>query len=186
MTIQMRTVLVASFLFASLAFADQLTSEAFAKKAVTTGLAEVQLANIAIQKTQNPAVRAFAESLVAYYSHANSELKTIATQAGVVLSRTPSSDATAVADALSQKAGPVFDRLYAAQIVRDQEEAVARYCQKLWIAVWAYDQVAAATRGKRSARLSRSFIPNCPTMERLTCRAAARIRPDSGETIRFF
>ena len=122
-----RTLLVLSCFLASSAWADPLVSDSFAKQAADASLAEVALGSLAVQKAENPAVKAFAQSMVEDHSQANSELKTVATQHGITLPTTPPPDAQAAAVALSQKAGTAFDQAYVAQMVRDHQQAVALF-----------------------------------------------------------
>ena len=68
--------------------------------------------------------------------------------------------------------------------VRGGRRPGARYRQKLWITP-ARTAVSVAARRSRTAWLSRPFMPNCPTVERVTRRAAGRIRPISGQRVGF-
>ena len=122
-----RFLLALSCFFALSASAVQLTSDTFARQANGAGLAEVQLGNMAIQKAQNPAVKAFAETMIKDHGQANTELETVAMQDGIRLPTTPPPDANAAADALRLESGPAFDRAYVARMVQDHEQAVALF-----------------------------------------------------------
>ena len=104
-----------------------MTSESFARQATAAGISQVELGNIAAQKAENPAVKSLAEALVKDHAQTTSELRTIATQESIALPTTLPADADATAHDLSQKSGTAFDRAYLAQMVQDQEKAVALF-----------------------------------------------------------
>jgi putative membrane protein len=67
-----------------------LTAEAFAQKAALSGLKEVELSRIAIEKVDNSQVRQFAQQILQDHTRANEELKRIAQSKGIQLPATNS------------------------------------------------------------------------------------------------
>ncbi|MBX3170082.1 MAG: DUF4142 domain-containing protein [Candidatus Eremiobacteraeota bacterium] len=86
----------------------------FMVQAAQGGMAEVQMAQLALKKTNNPKVRDFAQMMVKDHSELNSKLTPMATQLGVSLpTRMTAADAGALSR-LSRQSGSTFDRNYMA------------------------------------------------------------------------
>lgn len=86
----------------------------FIIQAAQGGMAEVQMAQLALKKTDNPKVRDFAQMMVKDHSDLNAKLTPMATQMGVSL---PTQLTTADAGALgrlSRQTGSTFDRNFMA------------------------------------------------------------------------
>ena len=78
------------------------------------GRAEVEMAQLALKKTNNPRVRDFAQMMVKDHSDLNARLTPMATQMGVSLpTRLSSADQNALSR-LSRQSGSTFDRNYMA------------------------------------------------------------------------
>ncbi|MFN8609794.1 MAG: DUF4142 domain-containing protein [Vulcanimicrobiota bacterium] len=82
--------------------------------AAQSGMAEVQMAQLALQKTNNPRVREFAQMMVKDHSDLNSRLMPMATQMGVSLPTRLSAADQAALNRLSRQSGATFDRNYMA------------------------------------------------------------------------
>jgi predicted outer membrane protein len=87
-------------------------------------MAEVMLSNIALQKTQNEQVRAFAQQMVTDHTAANQELATLAASKNVTLPTEADNKHRSAADKLNGMSGTEFDRAYMKQMVKDHEASV--------------------------------------------------------------
>ncbi len=100
------------------------TSQSFVRKAATDGMAEVELARIAVDKSDNPKVEQFAQMMVKDHTAADRDLKALAKKEGVTVPSSPTAKQQAEAKALRAKSGHAFDAAYAAQMVKDHQSAV--------------------------------------------------------------
>ena len=86
----------------------------FMMQAAQGGMAEVQMAQLALKKTNNSRVRDFAQMMVKDHSDLNAKLTPMATAVGVSLpTRLSNADAGALSR-LSRQSGSTFDRNYMA------------------------------------------------------------------------
>jgi putative membrane protein len=69
------------------------SDQSFVKEAAEGGLAEVELGQLATEKTSNPEVKRFAQRMINDHSKANDQLKQIAVQKGIDLPTEPSGQA---------------------------------------------------------------------------------------------
>lgn len=95
----------------------------FWTKAAQGGMAEVELAKLALQKSQNADVKKFAQTMVTDHTKANDELKALAAKKSVVLPTDIGSHKSTMDD-LSKLSGADFDKAYVAAMVDDHEEDV--------------------------------------------------------------
>lgn len=101
---------------------------AFARKAAESGLAEVALSRLALEKAENSRLKAFANRMVSDHGAANAELQRAANADKIGrLPDAPGDDAGAARDKLAQLQGAAFDRAYADRMVDDHEDAVALF-----------------------------------------------------------
>lgn len=91
------------------------------------GMAEVELAHLAMQKTKNAEVKQFAERMVADHSKANAELKQLASNKNVTLPAAPNAEQKADKNRLSQLSGAEFDREYMSLMASAHDKAVAAF-----------------------------------------------------------
>jgi putative membrane protein len=102
-----------------------MSSQAFAEKAATTGLYEVQAARIAEQRSRNPAVDRFAEQMIRDHGKNNAELKTVAARVGVRLpARLDAQHAGLIAQLRAANVRD-FNSTYAGQQVQGHQDAAA-------------------------------------------------------------
>jgi len=95
----------------------------FWTEAAQGGMAEVELAKLALQKSQNADVKKFAQTMVTDHSKANDELKALAAKKNVVLPTDIGSHKSTLDD-LSKKSGADFDKAYVEAMVDDHQEDV--------------------------------------------------------------
>ncbi len=107
--------------------AAPMTSKDFVKHAAAAGLAEVELGQLAVQKSTNDEVKRFGQEMVDDHSKANDQLKSAAQQHNIPLPDAPLPEQKAAAAKLSKKSGAAFDRAFADQMVRDHRKVVSMF-----------------------------------------------------------
>lgn len=95
----------------------------FYTAAAQGGMAEIEAAKLALQKSQNAEVKKFAQMIVTDHTKANAELKTLAEKKNVTLP-TDTGKHKSMLDDLSKLSGAEFDKEYVAGMVKDHEEDV--------------------------------------------------------------
>lgn len=103
----------------------------FVTVAASTGLLEVEASRLALERSQHPQVRAFAQRMVDDHRKSNAELTELAKDAGMAdVPSTTMGKYTGMLEKLRAMKDERFDREYAAQIgVAGHIEAVARFDQ---------------------------------------------------------
>ncbi|MEP6901627.1 MAG: DUF4142 domain-containing protein [Actinomycetota bacterium] len=93
------------------------------------GMAEVELGKLALQKSQNPEVKKFAQMMITDHTKANDELKALAAKKNIVLPTDIGGHKSTVDD-LSKLSGADFDKKYVAAMVDDHKEDVDFFTDK--------------------------------------------------------
>lgn len=104
-----------------------VTPQAFATQAAVIGKAEIELSQLAMQKSQDESVRQYAQQMVKDHTAAEAKLKKIATQKNLSLPQTLDADHQAVKQKLSGLQGAAFDREYAKEMAKGHDKAVALF-----------------------------------------------------------
>ena len=100
-------------------------AKAFVEKAGTSGLAEIEMGELGVQKATNSQVKAFAKQIVADHTKANEELQTAIKGKGVQVPSSRSTMHKATVEKFQQQdAGKSFDRDYIEQMVEDHKADV--------------------------------------------------------------
>jgi putative membrane protein len=99
----------------------------FAAKAAQGALAEVQLGQLAAQKGETEAVRAFGQRMATDHARTNQKLRKIAARENIRLPEDPDKDAKQNYEKLSKLSGPAFDRSYAQDMVADHKKDVSEF-----------------------------------------------------------
>ncbi len=99
----------------------------FARMAASGGMAEIQAAQLAQQRSASPRVRQFASRMITDHTAANSELQQIAEQENIDLPSQPDSRDTTAVKRLSGMNGTQFDQSYAQDALRDHQQDVAMF-----------------------------------------------------------
>ncbi len=105
------------------AFRDQ----AFIRQAAQGGMAEVDVGQLAVQKSSNPDVKTFAQKLIDDHTKANDQLKQIASQENVTLPAQPGREGRQLHTKLEKLDGAAFDRAFLQAQVRDHEKDIKQY-----------------------------------------------------------
>ncbi|MFC4638894.1 DUF4142 domain-containing protein [Deinococcus hohokamensis] len=93
----------------------QMTNDSdvlFMEVATMSNLAEISTSRLALQRSSNAAVRAYAQRMITEHTKAQAELNQIAASKGVKLTDKPGADQRLQANKLSTLSGAAFDRMY--------------------------------------------------------------------------
>lgn len=123
------TVLFSLTLFSAAAFAGTGDSKVFVKHAARDGMAEVALANLALQMASNPDIQSFAKHMVEDHTAANDRLAELAKAGKVSLYNDVTPKQKSVRNKLAKlnDRDRAFDRAYIKQAVKDHEKAIKAY-----------------------------------------------------------
>lgn len=98
--------------------------DSFWAEAAQGGMAEIMMAQTALQKTQNEEVRAYAQKMIDDHTAANDELKSLAASKNVTLPTEVSAKHKAMMEKMMSLSGMDFDREYVKSQVKDHEKMV--------------------------------------------------------------
>jgi putative membrane protein len=93
----------------------------FVKKALEGGMAEVELGQLALQKSSNDDVKQFAQRMVDDHTKMGDQMKPIARQIGVKVPDGPSKKDQATMARLQALNGDAFDKAYMKDMVKDHK-----------------------------------------------------------------
>ena len=99
----------------------------FAHEAAIGGMAEVKLGNLAQQQASSEQVKQFGARMVKDHSHANDELKQVASRKGIQLPTNLDSKTQKDVDDLQKKQGADFDKAYMDHMVKDHKKDVSDF-----------------------------------------------------------
>jgi putative membrane protein len=109
------------------AFAATSPDASFYKKAAEGGISEVELGNLAQQKSHNQGVKDFGAMMVKDHSAANDKLKSLAESKNMTLPAHSSAAETATKTKLEALSGDSFDKSYIKGMIKDHEEDIAEF-----------------------------------------------------------
>jgi putative membrane protein len=101
--------------------------EEFVKQAAMDGMAEVQLGKVALERSQDPKIRQFAQRMVDDHSKANDKLAAVAKSKNLELPKALDAEHEAKVQAMSSKSGAAFDAAYREHMNADHSEAIALF-----------------------------------------------------------
>jgi putative membrane protein len=99
----------------------------FLKEALEGGMAEVQLGQIALQKSDNADVKQFAQKMVDDHTRMGDQLKPIAQQIGVKIPDGPSKKDKSIIAKMQALNGDDFDKAYMKDMVKDHKGDLADF-----------------------------------------------------------
>lgn len=99
----------------------------FAMKAAMGGMAEVAMAQVALQKASNADVKAFADRMNTDHSKGNSELTQLAQNKGLAMPAETDAEHKQGLEHLSSLSSTEFDKAYIQHMVADHEKTVADF-----------------------------------------------------------
>lgn len=103
---------------------DKIKAEEFVDEASAKGLAEIESAKLALNKSSSQAVRKFAETMIADHTKANQELAAIARNKKLDVAEEPELMSKAKAMILKLREGESFDEAYANNQVMAHEQTI--------------------------------------------------------------
>jgi putative membrane protein len=128
----MRSLVIALLTMAMLAAAPLAAfaaggspDESFYKSAAQGGMAEVELGNLAAQKSDNPKVKDFAAMMVKDHSAANEKLRTLASSKDISLPTSAGAANTVTKGKLEVLKGESFDKSYIKSQVKAHVDTVS-------------------------------------------------------------
>jgi putative membrane protein len=99
----------------------------FVQQAAQTGLAEIEAAKVALARSQDSAIRSFAQRMVKDHGQSNIELAALATAKGIDAPSNLDAEHQGMLDALATKSGADFDLGYAEHMRMAHTRAVALF-----------------------------------------------------------
>ena len=123
-TIALSTILAITVFVLNGFIAQASNQDSFMREAAESGMAEVMLGNLALQKSQNEQVRSFAQQMVSDHTAANEELKALAASKNVTLPTDVKAKHRNAMNKLNGMSGTEFDKAFMRQMVKDHEAAV--------------------------------------------------------------
>jgi putative membrane protein len=118
------------------AFAQSATKEplvanaadsTFMTRAAADGIAEVQMGQMALDKSSDTEVKKLAQRIVDDHTKANASLRNLAQAKQVSLPSAPTDDAQKAAGSMKKMDGKDFDQAWADSMVKDHQKAIAMF-----------------------------------------------------------
>jgi putative membrane protein len=104
------------------------TDRAFVMEAAGSGMYEVEVSRLAVNRATNPQVKQYAQMLVTHHTQANSELMALAQSRGIAPPPTLPADKAAKLNSLQLQSGAQFDRQYVQQVgLQDHQTDIALF-----------------------------------------------------------
>jgi putative membrane protein len=128
-----KLLLTGAFLFAFSAISgtamakDTIDADDFVEDASAAGVAEIETAKLALQKSTAGDIKTFAQSVIADHTAANRDLASIASKKKLKVSTEAELLNKAKAAVLKQRDGESFDEAYANNQVKAHEDAIALF-----------------------------------------------------------
>jgi putative membrane protein len=104
-----------------------LASPMFVTMAAQSGMTEVELGKLALNKSSNADVKQFADTMVKDHTKANDELRAIASSKQLDVPSGLDADHAAMVKSMSSKSGKDFDSAYAKHMVADHDKAITLF-----------------------------------------------------------
>jgi putative membrane protein len=111
------------------------TEQDFMRKTAETGLSDIDMARLALQKSGNSDVRDFANMIQSDTTAALEDLSDLMKNKGVSQPKIASADARQDTDRMAGLMGPEFDREFINMMVADRQKAVERFRDQIGIAM---------------------------------------------------
>lgn len=100
---------------------NQMADRDFVKEALQGGMAEVQMGNLALQKSNNDQVKQFAQKMVDDHTKMGEQMKPVAQQLGVKEPTGPSKHEKETISKLQNLNGDAFDKAYVKTMLKDHQ-----------------------------------------------------------------
>lgn len=107
--------------------AENAADSMFMTRAAADGIAEVEMGQLALDKSSDDQVKQLAKRIVDDHSKANEALRVLAQAKQVTLPSTPSTEAQKMADGMKKMEGTKFDQAWADAMVKGHQQAIALF-----------------------------------------------------------
>jgi putative membrane protein len=107
-----------------------VVDKAFVKKALEGNVAEVQMGQLALQKSNDDQVKQFAQRMVDDHGKMQDQLKPVAAQMGVKVPDGPSKGQMKKMDKMKTLSGDAFDQAYIKDMVKDHKSDASEFKQE--------------------------------------------------------
>ena len=107
------------------------SDKTFLEKSSQGNVAEVELGKLALQKTHNPSVRAFAQKMIRDHETLAEKMKPFVESAGLTPSTSLNGEHQALYDKLNGLSGAEFDREYVTAMDKDHHQDLAQFRSEL-------------------------------------------------------
>lgn len=98
--------------------------QSFVANAASGGLAEVESARLALERSSSPEIQSFARTLLKDHAQNNERLRAAASNSGISMPSSMTTQDSAEVNRLASLQGRDFDREFARQMVEDHQETV--------------------------------------------------------------
>lgn len=109
------------------ALRDAANPTSFASSAAQSGMMEIALGGLALQKSNNSQVRQFAQKMIHDHGQANLELDSIVRREGLILPTKLDAKYDAVMRSFNAKSGAEFDRAYIQHMARNHADEMSLF-----------------------------------------------------------
>jgi putative membrane protein len=99
----------------------------FVKKALQGGIAEVQLGQLTLQKSNNDQVKQFAQKMIDDHTKLGDQMKPVAQQVGVSVPTEPSKKDKQTMAKLQALSGSAYDQAYIKDMVKDHKQDLSDF-----------------------------------------------------------
>jgi putative membrane protein len=99
----------------------------FVKKALQGGIAEVQLGQLTLQKSNNDQVKQFAQKMIDDHTKLGDQMKPVAQQVGVAVPTEPSKKDKQTMAKLQAVSGSAYDQAYIKDMVKDHKQDLSDF-----------------------------------------------------------
>jgi putative membrane protein len=125
-----------------------MTDKMFVRRAMEGSMAEIQLGQLTLQKSNNDQVKQFAQRMIDDHTKLNDQMKPVAQQLGVSAPNQVSKKDRKTMDKLQALSGPAYDEAYIRDMVKDHKQDLSDFQGE---ASSGQDQTAkdAATQGSQ-------------------------------------
>lgn len=118
---------VGAAIFAAAVSAADTTSQRFAQQAAADGIAEVELADLALERATSNEVKILANHIKQDHQQANDKLKSLAAQKGVTIAEQTDDKHKREKDRLAKFDGGEFDRAYVKTLINAHEQDIKAF-----------------------------------------------------------
>jgi putative membrane protein len=99
----------------------------FVQKAMQGGMAEVQLGQLTLQKSNNEQVKQFAQKMIDDHGKMNDQMKPVAQQLGVSVPQQPSKKDRQTMSKLQALSGTDYDQAYIKDMIKDHKQDLSDF-----------------------------------------------------------